>query len=169
VRYRPLSEEVAPDSSRLHVLREALAAEDSSANAGLYVLLRAADRFHRTSKRFPGAFPSVLEEDVPALKAAAGHLLAECGIGGAAISDDLVGARPPGGGGLGTDCGSAFSLLACPAPDNWGSRVDSPRMGLQEDVNCGWDVAVLSAGRKYMVWGRWKGTSDARERLLGFT
>ena len=63
VRYRTLAEEVGAangttpsgsgSGSNSHpggaALKEALAAEDSAANASLYLLLRAADRFHALS------------------------------------------------------------------------------------------------------------------------
>ena len=54
VRYRALADEFGAAHST--ALRQALSAEDSMANAGLYVLLRAADRFHETHQRFPGSF-----------------------------------------------------------------------------------------------------------------
>lgn len=41
---------------RTDALRAALAAEDTSDNAVLYLLLRAADRFHATYQRYPGAY-----------------------------------------------------------------------------------------------------------------
>ncbi len=54
VRYRALADEFGAAHSI--ALRQALCAEDSMANAGLYVLLRAVDRFHETHQRFPGSF-----------------------------------------------------------------------------------------------------------------
>jgi hypothetical protein len=56
VRCRSLAEETSPGSCRGEALRAALAAEDSAAAASLYVLLRAADRFHATYQRYPGCF-----------------------------------------------------------------------------------------------------------------
>ena len=56
VRCRSLEEETEPDSCRGEALRGALAAEDTAANAALYLLLRAADRFHATYQRYPGTF-----------------------------------------------------------------------------------------------------------------
>ena len=62
VRTRPLAEpDGAPSSSsssssRADALRSALAAEDTTSNAGLMVLLRAADRFHGTYQRYPGVY-----------------------------------------------------------------------------------------------------------------
>lgn len=56
VRYRTLKEELQLDIVRSDALRQALAAEDTQANASLYLLLRAVDRFHSTYNRFPGTF-----------------------------------------------------------------------------------------------------------------
>ena len=55
VRYCTLEEEVAPERAKRGVIRQALAAEDQSVNASLYILLRAVDRFQATCGRFPGA------------------------------------------------------------------------------------------------------------------
>ena len=55
VRYRSLAEEFEAGSCRSDALRQVLAAEDTAANAGLYVLLRAVDRFYRQHHRYPGA------------------------------------------------------------------------------------------------------------------
>ena len=54
VRYKALAHECRGVGSS--ALRQALSAEDTMANAGLYVLLRAVDRFHDTHQRFPGSF-----------------------------------------------------------------------------------------------------------------
>ena len=62
VRCRALSEETAAAGTggaggcRADALRSALAGEDTAANAALYVLLRAADRFHETYQRYPGTY-----------------------------------------------------------------------------------------------------------------
>ena len=56
MRCRSLQEETEPSSCRADALRQALTAEDSAANAALYLLLRAADRFHQTYQRYPGSF-----------------------------------------------------------------------------------------------------------------
>ncbi|KAL4419001.1 hypothetical protein ABPG77_000866 [Micractinium sp. CCAP 211/92] len=97
VRCRSLAEETDPAKCRAGALRAALSGEETAANAALYVLLRAADRFHATYQRYPGSFDSEVEEDAALLKSQANALLAECGIsgtGGSAaggVSDDLVG------------------------------------------------------------------------------
>ncbi len=56
VRYRTLEEELRAETVRSGALRQALAAEDTVANASLYLLLRAVDRFQGTYHRFPGTF-----------------------------------------------------------------------------------------------------------------
>jgi hypothetical protein len=56
VRCRSLREETSASGCRAAALRHALAGEDSAANAALYVLLRAVDRFHQTYQRFPGVY-----------------------------------------------------------------------------------------------------------------
>ena len=56
MRCRSLEEESSPSSCHGGALRQALAAEDTAANASLYVLLRAVDRFHQTYQRYPGTF-----------------------------------------------------------------------------------------------------------------
>jgi amyloid beta precursor protein binding protein 1 len=98
VRYAPLSAEVGAGcgdagSARGAALARALQAEDAQrANAVLYVLLRAADRFAAAHGRFPGAYDSALEEDVARLKASAAAVLSEYGpsAAGTALPDDLV-------------------------------------------------------------------------------
>jgi len=97
VRYAPLAAEVgaggAHATSRGAALARALAAEDAQRlNAGLYVLLRAADRFYLQHGRFPGSADSDLEEDVSRLKGCACALLGDYGpaAAGAALPDDLV-------------------------------------------------------------------------------
>ncbi len=56
VRCRPLGEETSAAGCRGAALRLALTGEESAANAALYVLLRAVDRFHQTYQRFPGVY-----------------------------------------------------------------------------------------------------------------
>lgn len=91
VRYKALAAEAAgSEGCNSAALQQALACEATQANASFYVLLRASDRFHATHRRLPGLLDSQLEGDVLQLKAAANALLAECGVSGAAISDDYV-------------------------------------------------------------------------------
>ena len=54
VRYCTLEEEAEAERAKRGVMRHALAAEDTSVNASLYILLRAVDRFEATCGRFPG-------------------------------------------------------------------------------------------------------------------
>ena len=56
VRCRTVEEETSAAGVRGEALRHALAAEDTAAAAALYVLLRAADRFHAAHQRFPGVY-----------------------------------------------------------------------------------------------------------------
>lgn len=56
VRTRSVGEETGAGSCRGGALRQALAAEDSASNATLYLLLRAADRFRETYRRYPGVY-----------------------------------------------------------------------------------------------------------------
>ena len=56
VRWASLREEAAGERGHGAALRAALAGEDTAVNAALYLLLRAADRFHAAHNRFPGTF-----------------------------------------------------------------------------------------------------------------
>lgn len=56
LRTRSVGEETGAGSCRGGALRQALAAEDSASNATLYLLLRAADRFRETYRRYPGVY-----------------------------------------------------------------------------------------------------------------
>jgi hypothetical protein len=56
VRYPSLEDEVRGGGHRCDALRTVLEREDTKNDAGLYLLLRAADRFHATNNRFPGSF-----------------------------------------------------------------------------------------------------------------
>ncbi|GLC42485.1 hypothetical protein PLESTB_001103300 [Pleodorina starrii] len=107
VRYRTLGEEVGFETARGNVLAAALSAggggglgggggdlPPGSSDAALYVLLRAADRFHAQTGRYPGAAPAVgadPQEDVPLLRQAAMQVLAEVGVGGGSKSPDISG------------------------------------------------------------------------------
>lgn len=64
---------------------------EENSNANLYVLLRGVDQFASTYNRYPGIFEDDLEEDATKLKAIATTLLNKMvGVGGAALSDDLI-------------------------------------------------------------------------------
>ena len=94
VRCRPLDQSMNADA-----LRAALAAEDTSANASLLILLRAVDRFIRQYQRYPGQYDNEVEEDVALLKGLAGSILMESGVSGVSVCDDLVGEVVRCGGG----------------------------------------------------------------------
>lgn len=91
VRYRTLAEEVSPESARGSLLAEALAEEGAAANASLYVVLRAADRFLATHGRYPGVLEGEVDEDMMMLKGIAQQITNEMGASGtAAASDDYA-------------------------------------------------------------------------------
>lgn len=92
VRYRTLAEECSSDAAaaRGASLAAALSEEGSAANANLYLLLRACDRFAATHGRYPGAHDSTVEDDVPLLKQAAQQLLGELGASSGQVQDDYV-------------------------------------------------------------------------------
>eukprot|EP00250_Pteridium_aquilinum_P009703 c18873_g1_i2 orf=127-1713(+) len=72
-------------------LHKLLDAEENS-NATFYVLLRAVDHFASTYNRYPGVFDDELDGDALKLKTIATALLNKMiGIGGTALSDDLIG------------------------------------------------------------------------------
>ena len=58
VRYVSLGEE--KDGRNSEALKSAFEKEDMRANAALYILLRAVDRFQSTYSRFPGSFDRLL-------------------------------------------------------------------------------------------------------------
>lgn len=85
-----LSEECEGSAAVGAELSRLMGLEDSGANAALYVLLRAADRFNATHGRFPGVFDSELNEDASTLKAVAMQILADQGVANMSMPDDLV-------------------------------------------------------------------------------
>ncbi|KAG5578528.1 hypothetical protein H5410_058662 [Solanum commersonii] len=58
--------------------------------AGLYILLRAADRFAVNYNKFPGQFDSEMDEDISQLKTTAVGLLNDLGCNSSALSEDLI-------------------------------------------------------------------------------
>eukprot|EP00775_Hariotina_reticulata_P012383 gene12383-12517_t len=100
VRYRTLAEEFGSEdsginsnrgpSSRSQQLIAALSEEGTAANANLYVLLRACDRFAQAHGRYPGAYDKDVEDELPLLKACAQQVLGELGAGAAQLQDDYV-------------------------------------------------------------------------------
>ncbi|XP_009609546.3 NEDD8-activating enzyme E1 regulatory subunit AXR1-like isoform X1 [Nicotiana tabacum] len=57
---------------------------------GLYILLRAADRFAANYNKFPGQFDGEMDEDISRLKITAVGLLNDLGCNGSALSEDLI-------------------------------------------------------------------------------
>ncbi|EFJ45116.1 hypothetical protein VOLCADRAFT_82490 [Volvox carteri f. nagariensis] len=103
VRYRTLAEETGPETARGSVLAAALSAggggglgfcgdlPPGSSDAALYVLLRAADRFHAQTGRYPGAPTADPQDDLPLLRQAAMQSPdSSSGSGAAIISEDLL-------------------------------------------------------------------------------
>ncbi|KAL1325012.1 NEDD8-activating enzyme E1 regulatory subunit AXR1 isoform X2 [Arachis ipaensis] len=64
--------------------------ELQSIAVGIYILLRAVDRFAANYNSFPGQFDSATDEDMPRLKSAAISLLSDLGCNGAALAEDLI-------------------------------------------------------------------------------
>jgi amyloid beta precursor protein binding protein 1 len=91
LRCPPLASAQPPTGAQADALRAALASEDATTNATLWVLLRAADRFAATNHRYPGTIEGDVDDDVAVLKQIASAMAAESGAPGAALSDDLVG------------------------------------------------------------------------------
>ncbi|KAL1362776.1 hypothetical protein AAHE18_03G105000 [Arachis hypogaea] len=107
-RYRSIEDEF--NSPNLPELQKYLTDEDSSGGAtfvgrgamappkplnfhiavGIYILLRAVDRFAANYNSFPGQFDSATDEDIPRLKSAAISLLSDLGCNGTALAEDLI-------------------------------------------------------------------------------
>ncbi|KAL1362777.1 hypothetical protein AAHE18_03G105000 [Arachis hypogaea] len=87
-RYRSIEDEF--NSPNLPELQKYLTDEDSSIAVGIYILLRAVDRFAANYNSFPGQFDSATDEDIPRLKSAAISLLSDLGCNGTALAEDLI-------------------------------------------------------------------------------
>ncbi|MED6147620.1 NEDD8-activating enzyme E1 regulatory subunit axr1 [Stylosanthes scabra] len=87
-RYRSIEDEF--NSPNLPDLQKYLTDEDSSIAIGIYILLRAVDRFASNYNSFPGQFDSAIDEDIPRLKSTAIGLLSDLGCNGAALAEDLI-------------------------------------------------------------------------------
>ncbi|KAM3320815.1 NEDD8-activating enzyme E1 regulatory subunit AXR1 isoform X1 [Capsicum chacoense] len=61
-----------------------------STAAGLYILLRAADRFAANYNKFPGQFDGEMDEDISRLKTTVVGLLNDLGCNGSTLSEDLI-------------------------------------------------------------------------------
>ncbi|CAJ1979051.1 unnamed protein product [Sphenostylis stenocarpa] len=87
-RYRLIEDEF--NSPNLPDLQKYLTDEDYSIAVGIYILLRAADRFAANYNSFPGQFDSAMDEDIPRLKSTAISLLNDLGCNGATLAEDLI-------------------------------------------------------------------------------
>ncbi|CAL0333926.1 unnamed protein product [Lupinus luteus] len=87
-RYRPIEDEF--NSPNLPELQKLLIDEDCSIAVGIYILVRAVDRFAANYNTFPGQFDSAMDEDIPRLKSTAIGLLSDLGCNGATLAEDLI-------------------------------------------------------------------------------
>ncbi|KAJ1404318.1 Ubiquitin-activating enzyme [Sesbania bispinosa] len=87
-RYRLIEDEF--NSPNLPELQKYLTDEDYSIAVGIYILLRAVDRFAANYNSFPGQFDSAMDEDIPRLKSTAISLLSDLGCNGATLAEDLI-------------------------------------------------------------------------------
>ncbi|KAL2328351.1 hypothetical protein Fmac_021778 [Flemingia macrophylla] len=87
-RYRLIEDEF--NSPNLPELQKYLTDEDYSIAVGIYILLRAVDRFAANYNSFPGQFDSAMDEDIPRLKSTAIGLLNDLGCNGATLAEDLI-------------------------------------------------------------------------------
>lgn len=87
-RYRLIEDEF--NSPNLPELQKYLTDEDYSMAVGIYILLRAVDRFAANYNSFPGQFDSAMDEDIPRLKSTAIGLLNDLGCNGATLAEDLI-------------------------------------------------------------------------------
>ncbi|XP_016483353.2 NEDD8-activating enzyme E1 regulatory subunit AXR1 isoform X2 [Nicotiana tabacum] len=87
-RYRLIEDEF--NSPVQPELQKYLTDEDYGTAVGLYILLRAADRFAANYNKFPGQFDGEMDEDISRLKTTAVGLLNDLGCNGSALSEDLI-------------------------------------------------------------------------------
>ncbi|XP_054816376.1 NEDD8-activating enzyme E1 regulatory subunit AXR1-like [Prosopis cineraria] len=87
-RFRLIEDEF--NSPNLPELQKYLTDEDYSTAVGIYILLRAVDRFAANYNSFPGQYDSAMDEDIPRLKSTASGLLNDLGCNGATLAEDLV-------------------------------------------------------------------------------
>ncbi|XP_042521116.1 NEDD8-activating enzyme E1 regulatory subunit AXR1-like [Macadamia integrifolia] len=87
-RYRLIENEFY--SPILPELQKYLTDEDYSVAVGLYILLRAADRFATNYNRFPGMFDGEIDEDISRLKTIAVGILGDLGCNGSTLTEDLI-------------------------------------------------------------------------------
>jgi len=94
VRCRRLEEEYNSETANLQELGRHVIEEDEECSAEgdetvLYIMLRAADRFFSEYNRYPGAFTSEVEADIPKLKTCTNKLLHEWGFS-STVKDDFI-------------------------------------------------------------------------------
>ncbi|KAK7257545.1 hypothetical protein RIF29_31587 [Crotalaria pallida] len=87
-RYRQIEDEF--NSPNIPELQKFLTDEDYSLAVGIYILVRAVDRFVANYNSFPGQFDSAMDEDIPRLKSTAISLLNDLGCNGATLAEDLI-------------------------------------------------------------------------------
>ncbi|CAK8575404.1 unnamed protein product [Lathyrus sativus] len=87
-RYRLIEDEF--NSPNLPELQKYLTDEDYSNAMGIYILLRAVDRFAANYNSFPGQFDSAMDEDISRLKSTAVGLLNDLGCNSATLAEDLI-------------------------------------------------------------------------------
>ncbi|XP_050901252.1 NEDD8-activating enzyme E1 regulatory subunit AXR1 isoform X2 [Lathyrus oleraceus] len=87
-RYRLIEDEF--NSPNLPELQKYLTDEDYSIAMGIYILLRAVDRFAANYNSFPGQFDSAMDEDISRLKSTAVGLLNDLGCNSATLAEDLI-------------------------------------------------------------------------------
>lgn len=87
-RYHSVEDEF--NSPNVTDLQKFLNDEECSIAVGIYVLLRAVDRFAANYNCFPGQFDNAMDEDISRLKATAFGLLSDLGCNGATLSEDLI-------------------------------------------------------------------------------
>ncbi|CAI8616155.1 unnamed protein product [Vicia faba] len=87
-RYRLIADEF--NSPNLPELQKYLTDEDYSIAMGIYILLRAVDRFAANYNSFPGQFDNAMDEDISRLKSTAVGLLNDLGCNSATLAEDLI-------------------------------------------------------------------------------
>ncbi|XP_058765529.1 NEDD8-activating enzyme E1 regulatory subunit AXR1-like isoform X2 [Vicia villosa] len=87
-RYRLIEDEF--NSPNLPELQKYLTDEDYSIAVGIYILLRAVDRFAANYNSFPGQFDNAMDEDISRLKSTAVGLLNDLGCNSATLAEDLI-------------------------------------------------------------------------------
>ncbi|PKA52596.1 NEDD8-activating enzyme E1 regulatory subunit [Apostasia shenzhenica] len=87
-RYHPIEDEY--NSPAVSELQKYMTDEEYCVAVGFYILLRAVDRFAANFNRFPGLFDGEMDEDISRLKTIAVGVLADYGLHGSTLSEDLI-------------------------------------------------------------------------------